>query len=122
MFAEFEKIAHSMVQNGEGVTADRLCGIYYNLNKEYFGDDIVIDKEIELEWARIPHFYNPFYVYQYATGLSAAIALSKRILEEGKPAVELLKIAGVDMTSSEPIETALELFGNLLEELQKITN
>lgn len=138
MFAEFEKIAHSMVQNGEGVTADRLCGIYYNLNKEYFGDDIVIDKEIELEWARIPHFYNPFYVYQYATGLSAAIALSKRILEEGKPAVEdymkfltggssqdpieLLKIAGVDMISSEPIETALELFGNLLEELQKITN
>ena len=138
MFAEFEKIAHSMVQNGEGVTADRLCGIYYNLNKEYFGDDIVIDKEIELEWARIPHFYNPFYVYQYATGLSAAIALSKRILEEGKPVVEdymkfltggssqdpieLLKIAGVDMTSSEPIETALELFGNLLEELQKITN
>ena len=138
MFDEFEKIAHSMVQNGEGVTADRLCGIYYNLNKEYFGDDIVIDKEIELEWARIPHFYNPFYVYQYATGLSAAIALSKRILEEGKPAVEdymkfltggssqdpieLLKIAGVDMTSSEPIETALELFGNLLEELQKITN
>lgn len=138
MFAEFEKIAHSMVQNGEGVTADRLCGIYYNLNKEYFGDDIVIDKKIELEWARIPHFYNPFYVYQYATGLSAAIALSKRILEEGKPAVEdymkfltggssqdpieLLKIAGVDMTSSEPIETALELFGNLLEELQKITN
>lgn len=138
MFAEFEKIAHSMVQNGEGVTADRLCEIYYNLNKKYFGDDIVIDKEIELEWARIPHFYNPFYVYQYATGLSAAIALSKRILEEGKPAVEdymkfltggssqdpieLLKIAGVDMTSSEPIETALELFGNLLEELQEITN
>ncbi|WP_448902173.1 oligoendopeptidase F [Eubacterium sp.] len=138
MFAEFEKIAHSMVQNGEGVTADRLCEIYYNLNKEYFGDDIVIDKEIELEWARIPHFYNPFYVYQYATGLSAAIALSKRILEEGKPAVEdymkfltggssqdpieLLKIAGVDMTSSKPIETALELFGNLLDELQKMTN
>ena len=138
MFAEFEKIAHSMVQNGEGVTADRLCEIYYNLNKEYFGDDIVIDKEIELEWARIPHFYNPFYVYQYATVLSAAIALSKRILEEGKPAVEdymkfltggssqdpieLLKIAGVDMTSSEPIETALELFGNLLDELQKMTN
>lgn len=138
MFAEFEKIAHSMVQNGEGVTADRLCEIYYNLNKKYFGDDIVIDKEIELEWARIPHFYNPFYVYQYATGLSAAIALSKRIIEEGKPAVEdymkflkggssqdpieLLKIAGVDMTSAKPIETALELFGNLLDELQKITN
>ena len=138
MFAEFEKIAHSMVQNGEGVTADRFCEIYYNLNKEYFGDDIVIDKEIELEWARIPHFYNPFYVYQYATGLSAAIALSKRIIEEGKPAVEdymkflkggssqdpieLLKIAGVDMTSAKPIETALELFGNLLDELQKMTD
>ena len=138
MFAEFEKIAHSMVQNGEGVTADRLCEIYYNLNKKYFGDDIVIDKEIELEWARIPHFYNPFYVYQYATGLSAAIALSKRIIEEGKPAVEdymkflkggssqdpieLLKIARVDMTSAKPIETALELFGNLLDELQKMTD
>ena len=138
MFAEFEKIAHSMVQNGEGVTADRLCEIYYNLNKKYFGDDIVIDKEIELEWARIPHFYNPFYVYQYATGLSAAIALSKRIIEEGKPAVEdymkflkggssqdpieLLKIAGVDMTSAKPIETALELFCNLLDELQKMTD
>lgn len=138
MFAEFEKIAHSMVQNGEGVTADILCEIYYNLNKKYFGDDIVIDKEIELEWARIPHFYNPFYVYQYATGLSAAIALSKRIIEEGKPAVEdymkflkggssqdpieLLKIAGVDMTSAKPIETALELFGNLLDELQKMTD
>lgn len=138
MFAEFEKIAHSMVQNGEGVTADRLCEIYYNLNKKYFGDDIVIDKEIELEWARIPHFYNPFYVYQYATGLSAAIALSKRIIEEGTPAVEdymkflkggssqdpieLLKIAGVDMTSAKPIETALELFGNLLDELQKMTD
>ena len=127
MFAEFEKIAHSMVQNGEGVTADRLCEIYYNLNKEYFGDDIVIDKEIELEWARIPHFYNPFYVYQYATGLSAAIALSKRIIEflkggSSQDPIELLKIAGVDMTSAKPIETALELFGNLLDELQKMTD
>ncbi len=136
MFAEFEKTVHSIVGNGEGVTADRLCEIYYNLNKEYFGDDIVVDKEIELEWARIPHFYRPFYVYQYATGLSAAIALSKRIMEEGKPAVddymkfltggnskdpiELLKMAGVDMTSPKPVETALELFGELLEQLQEL--
>lgn len=104
MFAEFEKIAHSMVQNGEGVTADRLCEIYYNLNKKYFGDDIVIDKEIELEWARIPHFYNPFYVYQYATGLSAAIALSKRILEEGKPAVEDYMKFLTGGSSQDPIE------------------
>ena len=104
MFAEFEKIAHSMVQNGEGVTADRLCEIYYNLNKKYFGDDIVIDKEIELEWARIPHFYNPFYVYQYATGLSAAIALSKRIIEEGKPAVEDYMKFLKGGSSQDPIE------------------
>ena len=87
-FTMIADVYKRQVQNGEGVTADRLCEIYYNLNKKYFGDDIVIDKEIELEWARIPHFYNPFYVYQYATGLSAAIALSKRIIEEGKPAVE----------------------------------
>ena len=125
-----------MVQNGEGVTADRLCEIYYNLNKKYFGDDIVIDKEIELEWARIPHFYNPFYVYQYATGYSAAVALSAKILKEGKPAVDaymsflkggeskdpidLLKMAGVDMTTEKPVADALALFGELVAELEAL--
>lgn len=136
MFAEFEKITHKMVENGESVTADKLCEIYYDLNKQYFGDDIVMDKEIEMEWARIPHFYRPFYVYQYATGMSAAIALSKRIMEEGQPAVDdymkfltggnsqdpidLLKLAGVDMNSPKPVEEALELFSELLDEMEKL--
>jgi oligoendopeptidase F len=136
MFAEFEKITHEMVDKGETLTADSLNEVYYNLNKLYFGDGIEIDKEIELEWARIPHFYTPFYVYQYATGFSAAIALSRKIMAEGemgvadymkflkggstKDPIELLKIAGVDMNSPKPIEEALELFAELLEEMEKL--
>lgn len=136
MFAEFEKITHKMVENGETLTSDELCKIYYDLNKEYFGDDMVLDEEIALEWARIPHFYTPFYVYQYATGISAAIALSRRIMKEGKAGVEdymkfltgggskdpidLLKLAGVDMTSREPVENALQLFKELLEEMENL--
>src|SRR5690606_32550367 len=88
MFAEFEHEIHVRAQNGEALTADLLTEIYYNLNKKYFGEDIVVDEEIGLEWARIPHFYYNYYVYQYATGFSAATALSKQILEEGKPAVD----------------------------------
>ncbi len=91
MFAEFEKVTHELQEKGETLTADRLCDIYYGLNQEYFGNDMTIDREIELEWARIPHFYTPFYVYQYATGFSAAIALSKKIFEEGESAVEAYK-------------------------------
>ena len=136
MFAEFEKTTHKMVEEGETLTSDVLCKVYYDLNKQYFGDEMVLDEEIALEWARIPHFYNPFYVYQYATGMSAAIALSRKIMEEGekgvtdymkfltgggsKDPIDLLKLAGVDMTSKEPVEQALELFGELLDEMEKL--
>lgn len=136
MFAEFEKITHDMVWEGETLTADKLCEIYYDLNKFYFGEDIVLDEEIALEWARIPHFYNPFYVYQYATGISAAIALSGKIMKEGeagvkdymkfltgggsKDPIDLLKLAGVDMTEKEPVRQALKLFEELLDEMESI--
>ncbi len=136
MFAEFEKITHGMQEQGEALTADRLCGIYHGLNREYFGENICVDREIGLEWARIPHFYTPFYVYQYATGFSAAIALSKRILEEGETAVEqyknflkggssaypldLLRMAGVDMEQREPVEDALKVFTQYLDEMERL--
>ncbi|MCI9126412.1 MAG: oligoendopeptidase F [Eubacterium sp.] len=138
MFAEFEKITHGMVEKGETLTSDVLCKVYYDLNKFYFGDDIVLDDDIALEWARIPHFYNPFYVYQYATGISAAIALSGKIMKEGeagvkdymkfltgggsKDPIDLLKLAGVDMTDKEPIVQALKLFEKLLDEIEMIIN
>lgn len=136
MFAEFEHDIHVRAQNGEALTAELLTKIYYDLNKKYFGDDIVIDEEIGLEWARIPHFYYNYYVYQYATGLSASTALSRQILEEGEPAVEryigylksgssdypieILKKAGVDMTTSEPIENACKVFEEKLTEMEKL--
>ena len=136
MFAEFEKITHEMVDSGMILNKEILCQKYYELNQKYFGDNIVLDKEIEMEWARIPHFYSPFYVYQYATGFSAAIALSKRIMENGESAVEdykkflksgssdypieLLKIAGVDMGNKEPIEAAMRVFEELLNEFEKL--
>lgn len=134
MFAEFEKTVHEMVQNGEGLTAENLCQVYYDLNREYYGADIEVDKAIEMEWARIPHFYNSFYVYQYATGFSAAIAISSKILA-GEPGIvekykqflsggssmdciDLLKICGVDMTSSEPVENALRVFEEYLTRME----
>lgn len=136
MFAEFEHMIHQMTQNGEALTAKVLTEKYYELNKTYFGDGVVIDEEIGLEWARIPHFYYNYYVYQYATGFSAATALSKQILEEGAPAVEryieflkagssdypieVLKKAGVDMTSPEPIEQACQVFEQKLQELEQL--
>ena len=138
MFAEFEKITHEMAWNKEPLTAEVLCDIYYKLNQKYFGEDIVIDKEIALEWARIPHFYTPFYVYQYATGFSAAIALSKQILEQGAPAVEqykkflkggssmypleLLKMAGVDMEQKAPVQDALAVFAQYLDEMERLAD
>lgn len=132
MFAEFEKITHKKSENGEPLTAEVLCDIYYDLNKQYFGENIVVDEEIALEWSRIPHFYTPFYVYQYATGFSAAIAISTKILN-GEPGIvekykkflssgssldciDLLKICGVDMTRKEPVEEALKVFENTLRE------
>ena len=136
MFAEFEKIVHERIDGDEIVNVDDLNEIYLNLNKKYYGGDIISDDEISFEWARIPHFYNEFYVYQYATGFSAAIALSKRIMEMGdegvrdymkfltggssKDPIELLKDAGVDMNSKEPARKALQLFGELLDEYEKI--
>lgn len=136
MFAEFELAVNEMAQRGEGITADALCALYRKLNEDYFGPGMVIDEEIALEWARIPHFYYDYYVYQYATGYAAAIALSRRILREGKPAVEdylsflkggcsadpiaLLRGAGVDMASPQPIAQALELFGELIGEMEDL--
>lgn len=136
MFAEFEMKTNKMVEDGVGLTADNLSNLYLELNKKYYGDDIVSDKEISYEWARIPHFYYNFYVYQYATGFSAAVALAKGILKEGAPAVErykkflsggcsespidLLKIAGVDLESPAPIQSALEVFGEILAEMETL--
>lgn len=136
MFAEFELKINEMAENGESLTADVLCELYHKLNVLYYGEDIVIDKELDMEWARIPHFYYNYYVYQYATGFSAAIALSQRILKEGEPAVKdyigflsggcskdpisLLKGAGVDMTSTKPVTEALKLFGELIDEMEEL--
>ncbi|MDE3838231.1 oligoendopeptidase F [Bacillus methanolicus] len=137
MFAEFEHLIHQKAQNNEPLTAETLTKEYYELNKKYFGqEDIEIDEEIGLEWARIPHFYYNYYVYQYATGFSAATALSKQIVEEGKPAVsryieflkagssdypiEVLKKAGVDMTSPKPIEEACKVFEEKLNEMESL--
>ena len=136
MFAEFEKITHEMAGRGEPLTAEILNDIYYKLNERYFGEDIVIDPEIALEWARIPHFYTPFYVYQYATGYAAAIAISRKILRGDKKTcegyrkflsggssmnpIDLLRLAGVDMTEKEPVESALQLFGELLDEMEEL--
>jgi oligoendopeptidase F len=137
MFAEFEHLIHQKAQNNEALTAESLTNDYYELNKKYYGtEDIIVDEEIGLEWSRIPHFYYNYYVYQYATGFSAAAALSKGILTEGDPAVEryigflkagssdypieVLKKAGVDMTSKKPVEDALKVFEEKLTELEQL--
>lgn len=136
MFAEFELEINRRNERGESLTAESLNALYHELNHQYFGDNIVIDKEIDLEWARIPHFYYDYYVYQYATGYSAAIALSRRILKEGAPAVKdyihflsggcstdpisLLRGAGVDMASTTPIHEALQLFDELITEMEQL--
>ena len=136
MFAEFELNIGKMVAEGKTLTAEVLCEEYRRLNEAYFGPDMVVDDEIAMEWARIPHFYYNYYVFQYATGYSAAIALSRRILAEGEGAVkdylnflsggcsrspiDLLKGAGVDMTSPAPVEQALSLFGTLLDEMEAL--
>ena len=137
MFAEFELNIGKMAAQGKTLTAEVLCEEYRKLNQLYYGEDIVVDDEIAMEWARIPHFYYNYYVFQYATGYSAAIALSRKILSEGESAVkdylgflsggcsktpiDLLKGAGVDMTGPEPVEQALELFGKLLDEMEALT-
>lgn len=136
MFAEFEKIMHEKAEQGESLTPQLLSQIYYDLNKLYYGDKMVVDQDIEMEWARIPHFYNSFYVYKYATGFSAATSFAKQILEEGQPAVDrylgflksggsdysinILKRAGVDMSSPEPIRQAMSVFKDLLEQMEAL--
>lgn len=136
MFAEFEMLTHREIENGGVLTAEWLCDVYDELNRQYFGPALSEDEYIKYEWARIPHFYNAFYVYQYATGYSAATAISAKLLAEGEPArkayieflksgssdypVELLKLAGVDMSSPEPIRMAMETFKELVDELESL--
>ena len=135
MFAEFEKICHGKVEEGEPLTAEDFNNIYYDLNKKYYGESCEVNEEIALEWARIPHFYSNFYVYKYATGFSAASALSKQILEEGESAVsrykeflksggsefplDQLRKAGVDMEKKESVDEALHVFKDLVKQLVK---
>jgi oligoendopeptidase F len=136
LFAEFELAVHGLVAEGGAPTADTFCTLWRELNEKYYGPELVIDRELEYEWSRIPHFYSPFYVYQYATGYAAATALAEDIVKEGDPAVEryigflesgksdypvqLLKRAGVDMTSPDPVEAVASLFGSTMEELEKM--
>ncbi|MDO7906025.1 oligoendopeptidase F [Paenibacillus sp. JX-17] len=138
MFAEFEKLVHERAEAGESLTPQLLSEIYYDLNVKYHGNDMAVDKDIEMEWARIPHFYNSFYVYKYATGFSAATSFSKQILEEGQPAVdrylsflksggsdysiEILKKAGVDMSTPEPVREAMSVFEDVISQLEKLTS
>jgi oligoendopeptidase F len=137
MFAEFEKIIHQEAEKGNPLTPEVLNKIYHDLNHEYYGPDMVIDGEIDLEWARIPHFYYNFYVYKYATGFSAATALAERILKEEPGAIEqylnflksgdsdypinLLKSAGVDMTTAKPIESAINTFNKYVNQLESLS-
>ena len=136
MFAEFERDIHNIVEKGGAITAEKLKELYRTLNVKYYGEDMVVDKEIDVEWARIPHFYYNFYVYQYATGFSAAVAFSNAILNDGKEAVDkyleflssgskdypinILRKAGVDMETKEPVDSALKLFGKLVDEMEEL--
>ena len=136
MFAEFEDMTHRAIESGQVLTADSMCQQYEELNAKYYGTAVEKDDTIKYEWARIPHFYNAFYVYKYATGYSAATAISDKILIDGEPArkayieflktgesdypIQLLKIAGVDMSSPEPVEKAMETFNSLLDEFEKL--
>ena len=136
-FAEFEQQAHAKAENGEPLTKENLCNLYYDLNKQYYGDGIIHDEQIAYEWARIPHFYNSFYVYKYATGIISAISIVSRILTEGEPAVKdyfaflqsggctdpvtILKRAGVDLTTKAPFEAAMKEFAETLAEFESLS-
>lgn len=138
MFADFERQCGEMCWRGDALTAEALNEMYYELNRRYYGEATTVDERIKIEWARIPHFYYNYYVFQYATGFSAAMAISRRILKEGKPAVddylrflssgsskspiELLKIAGADMTTAQPVGDALAQFGELIGEMEELMN
>ena len=136
MFAEFEKVIHNMAESGQPLTCESMSSVYRDLNIRYYGRGMHVDGEISMEWMRIPHFYRTFYVYKYSTGFCAAAALASQILQEGKPAVErylrflssggsdypinLLKKAGVDMTSTDPVNTALKSFSGMIGQLDKL--
>ncbi|NMM62839.1 oligoendopeptidase F [Clostridium sp. P21] len=136
MFAEFEKITHEKIENGTPLTAKDLCKIWRELNVKYFGPDMIVDEEIDMEWSRIPHFYWDFYVYQYATGYAAAHSFANSILKNGEKAVEaykgflksgssdypinVLKRAGVDMTTPKPLEDTIKRFDELLDMLETV--
>jgi oligoendopeptidase F len=136
MFEEFERRTNAMAEEGTPLTADALCGLYLELNKQYFGKDMVSDPLIAYEWCRIPHFYYNFYVYQYATSFSAAVAIARRILKEGESAVKpylaflksgctqdpvsLLRIAGVDLSTSQPVDEALEVFSDVIAQMEAL--
>ena len=136
MFAVFEKKAHEMCENDEILTSENLCSMYYDLNKKYFGDDVVVDEQIKYEWARIPHFYYNFYVYKYATGISAACYIVNNILSGDKLALENykkflslggsmkpvdeLKVAGVDMNDKEVVNSAIKMFDETLDDFVKV--
>ena len=135
-FAEFEQLAHAKAENGEALTKQTLCDLYYQLNKQYYGDGIVHDEQIAYEWARIPHFYTSFYVYKYSTGIISAVSSVKRILSEGESAVKdyfeflssggctdpvsILKKAGVDLTTDAPFKAAAEEFQATLNEFKNL--
>jgi oligoendopeptidase F len=136
MFAEFELKIHQAVENGEALTAEGMSTLYHGLNEDFYGAEVTVDDTISIEWARIPHFYYGFYVYQYSTGISAAAALSRQILEEGQPAVDrylnflrgggsdtsinLLRGAGVDMTTPQPVHQALDVFDDVLGQMEEL--
>ncbi len=136
MFAEYEKETNRMAEEGQSLTADALSKVYHELNCKYYGPDMVSDPEIAVEWARIPHFYYNFYVYQYATGFTSAVAIAHNILKNGAPAVEaykkflsggctqspveLLKIAGVNLETPQPIQDALDVLGTILDEMEEL--
>ena len=136
MFAEFEKNVHEKEEKGEALASEDLNGIYYDLNKKYFGTNVKINEQIQYEWARIPHFYSDFYVYKYATGISAAIVISKNIIKQGEPyvkryiemlkqgcskkSIELLKMVDVDLESKETYKDAIKFYKQKTEELEKL--
>lgn len=138
MFAEFELMAHEAVEAGDVLSAERLCQMYGDLNRKYYGPEAVTDERIAVEWARIPHFYNAFYVYKYATGYSAAVAISNKILTEGEAArdayleflaagdsdypIELLRRTGADMSTEAVVESALQTFEDLIGQLEDLVN
>ena len=136
MFAEFEKEVHNKIESGEMISAEDMSKLYYELNKKYFGNSTVIDEEIQYEWARIPHFYTPFYVYKYSTGISAAIVIASNILDKKdgyvqkyiemlkqgctKKSIDLLKMVDVDLENESTYERAIEFYEENIEELKKL--